>query len=172
MVLAPIAPPFPLAVSFGVLCSLLFLRSRKAIVPIICSMPVFLLAHVIAHAAYHALGSDGAALAMSFGGFVGALLMTGLFGVFRRQFLTWRCLAGAALIGALAAIPFGAWLRLTVAESRKGFSQDDPEKWLWLLKTSYAFWQAALGTYLYSISVLVPERARLPEAPPPLPAES
>ena len=87
---------------------------------------------------------------MSFGGLVGALLTTLSFGIFRPRLLSGWCLMGAAMIGAVAALPFGAWLQSYLSDQKLPQTVQQ----LSLLRTSYAFWQAVFGTYLYVVCTL------------------
>ncbi len=143
------APPFPLAVTFAALCALLFFRSWKAIVPVLLSMPAYFVAYE--SSAFWAIGGSRDAgswdpfLAMSFGGLVGAVLMTLSFGIFRPRLRSMWCLAGVAVIGAVAALPFGAWVQSYLSDQKV----EQTAQQLTLLRTSYAFWQAVVGTYLY-----------------------
>ena len=128
--------------SFPLLCALLFMRTRKALL----ACPLMIAAELVAAAAaaylilvalvLHIL-SD--AIPVLVGGALGGLGITLSCAVQYRQLLSRSRLIGAALIGGLAALPFSSLVA--------PFGRPDPR----LVVLAFAIWEAAVGTYLYAI---------------------
>ena len=133
------APPVP----FALLSVLLFLRTPTGILSVPLSVIVWLAAYITAMWLGMGLGSDNYT-PMCIGGGVGGLGLVLCAAVWRHWLFCRRYLVGGAVIGGLAALPFGLWL--------KGYRADMAEGALRLpLQYSFAIWQGAIGTYLYII---------------------
>jgi hypothetical protein len=139
-----VEPLFPLP--FAGLCAVLFLRSPRAIPAVALSVPVYAVAHFVAIEAALFLGWTYF-LPMCVAGFVGGAGLALSFGIGHRRLVSPRRLLRVATVGAVAAIPFGLWLRMYIL--RVNVPQD-PLQPLRLLY-SFAIWQAAVGTYLYAV---------------------
>ncbi len=132
-------------IPFGVACSLRFFGVRKWIAP-----AVFLdcVTWVVAFRLGLALSpSLNPFFAMAVAGLVGAVGVSASTGLGCRALYTRQALASAALVGAIAGVPFGLALNSSAQENL-------------ILAISFPLWQVAVGMWLW-VSL---EHARGPEA--------
>ncbi len=128
-----------LPVPFAWVCVIIFAcRATAAIVTVLLIALVWLIACVSSVFSFTHLG--GYYLAICIGGVIGGLgvaLSLSIGHVFR-----WRYVIGAALIGCLAALPFGLLV---------GSEAADPNRPHFVhLALCFAIWQSAVGSYLYA----------------------
>ncbi len=135
------APGLVYPLSFPLLCALLFIRTRRALL----ACPLMIVAGCVAVTvtAYLVLVMLGFHIAssvipVSAGGAVCGVGLTLSCAVQYRQLLSRSRLLGAALVGGLAALPFS-----TVVVP---FGRPEPD----LAVLASAIWEAAVGTYLYA----------------------
>jgi hypothetical protein len=126
--------PLPFGIALWLICYR-YGSDEYALLAILATVPVWIIARFVA-----AFGDpfqwdwSRPFLSMSLAGLTGALGVTLASATCRKYLLRFRFLAGAALVGFLAAMPFGTW-----DPSR------DPEPEL----ICFGIWQAGVGTYLF-----------------------
>jgi hypothetical protein len=123
-----------LPIPFAILCTLLFLRTLRAIL-IIPSIIVAWLASEVAAA--QIFGYSRPFLSACVGGMIGGLALTLSVSVDQRKLLSPKYLIAGCAIGGISAVPLGFWLHL--GQIPLG---------LW---ESFGIWQGVVGTYLYAI---------------------
>ena len=140
-----------LGVPFALLCAPLLVRKISALLIVLVIASVWPLAQIGATWAAMKTGDDY--LPMGLAGLVGGWSIAVAIGIAQPHLLSrWR-LTGAAVIGFLAALSFGPWL----ASFRLSINSVPDSLQPTRLKYAFAIWQAAVGTYLYTIVVVWPK---------------
>jgi hypothetical protein len=124
-------------IPFGLACSVRFIRSRKWI-------PLAVLLDSATWVAAYRLGLPLAGnlnpyAGMAVAGILGGLGVTASTGLGCRSLYTRRALGGAALVGAIAGLPFGLLLNRSGQEAL-------------ILAISFPLWQVAVGLWIGMIS--------------------
>ncbi len=148
MSLLALRATYLLPLPFGIFLWLLCYRrgsDQYALVAILTTVPVWIVARLLVAMASLLLGDSDRAhgvlerlpeLPMCLGGLIGALGITLTSATCRKYLIQFRFLAGAALVGILAAIPFGS--------SRLWGERHSVREML-----CFGIWQAGVGTYLF-----------------------
>ena len=106
-------------------------------------------------------GREDNLLPVGVDGFLGGLGVALSVAIRRRRFLThpYPFVFGAPVVGCVAALPFGLWLRSYHANPSPWFDPLQPLR----LRYAFAIWQAAVGTYLYAVCTWGKEKAPQPD---------
>jgi hypothetical protein len=129
---------------FGMACSFRLMGQRKWIVPTVI---LDCITWVVAYRLGLALaGSVNPYPGMAIAGMVGGLGVTLATGLGRRTLYSWRTFAGAALVGAIAGLPFGLVLNRSAKEDL-------------ILAICFPLWQIAVGMWIAVRSGLLPDRS-------------
>jgi hypothetical protein len=124
------------------------MRTLKEIIAAPLSVVVWVIAYATSHWIVF-IGPKGPGdefIPMCIGGFVGGLGLVLANCIGRPRLLSFPYLIGGGVLGCVAALPFGLWLR------SYHFDQELQRN---ALQYSFAIWQAAVGTYLYIICTRV-----------------
>jgi hypothetical protein len=141
----------PLA--FALLSAVFFLRSWRAVLSVPLNWAAWLGAY---HIALQMEQSGGPYFGKTFfemclAGFAGGLGVALADSICHRKLVAPKNLSGAALIGTLAALPFGFWFH--------GYQAP------WHAPCSFAIWQASVGTYLYYVCTDGRKSAEMTDSP-------
>jgi hypothetical protein len=141
-------------VPFALLCATLCWRSGRAFLATPGVIVSWLVAYMCAmwlsaeiNVEFDSFGIVDNYLPMAVGGLVGGFGL-GLCGAVFQGKSNWPLVYGAAIAGAISALPFGGWLALARSQSA---SSVQPAQRV-ILAISFAIWQGALGVYLYTAS--------------------
>jgi tryptophan-rich sensory protein len=134
----PVYMLFGFPVPFALLWTLLFMRTRRAVLIIPSMATAWLVSLVVIAQIGARVGIFQRFLPECVGGMVGGFAVTLSAAIGQRRLLAPKYLIAACSIGAISSIPFG-------------FLPDDHSKDAFVLWIPFAIWQAAMGTYLYAI---------------------
>jgi hypothetical protein len=151
----PLALPL-VALPFGVMSVLIVVRSSEAflILPLIVAVWIAAFYSILAmygRPLIYVLPVMDGYFRMCAVGLIGGLGLALSFAIHRRGLLAGRYLIGAAIAGAVSALPFGFWLATGNAGEKSSSSVIG-------LACAFAVWQATMGTYLYSACRRLNER--------------
>jgi hypothetical protein len=131
-----------LGVPFALLCTLLMVRRRSALLILPVIAVLWPIAHFAATGAAMVSGDDY--WPMGLGGLIGGWGIAVAIGIAHRQILSrWR-LAGAAAVGFVAGLSFDPWLTYHRLRINSVPDHLQPTR----LRYAFAIWQAAVGTYV------------------------
>jgi hypothetical protein len=141
---------------FALLCTLLTMRRRSPVLVVLLISFLWPVARMSA-VAIDMITADAQFLSVGVAGLIGGSGVAASIGIGHRRLLSPLLLAGAAVVGLLAALSFGPWLVSHDAHLNTWPDPTQPSR----LAYAFAIWQASIGVYVYLCAGKKMDKTRL-----------